>query len=114
MRTIIVVFIACFLTCSVASIAPIFALQTFNQRVPAANHEKYKSVRGAKDWANPYLVVLRDGIEVVSSALPSGRKVVAASALRETLTGLPTTAWPYGRVVAVQENGVRSREVTTN
>ncbi len=70
---------------------------------PAAP-ERYKSVRDAKDSENPYLVIRRDGIELIAKGLASGRKTVAAVDLEQTLIELPLTAWPYGRVVTVQEN----------
>lgn len=82
--------------------------EQLSSRIPAADHEKVKSIRDAKDWDNPYLVVRADGIEVISKAIPSGRKLVALAELRRTLIDLPTSAWPYGRVVAMQEAGVRA------
>ena len=63
--------------------------EQFSSRIPAADHQKFKSIRDAKDWSNPYLVVCADGIEVISKAVPSGRKLVAPADLRRTLVGLP-------------------------
>ena len=77
-------------------------------RIGAPAPQRYASVRDAKDWENPYLLIRRDGIEVIAKQLPSGRKTVAAADLERTLIGLPVTAWPYGRVTAVQENGLRA------
>lgn len=79
-----------------------------NPRIGPSAPERYKSIRDAKDWENPYLVNRRDGIEVI--ALASGRKTVAAADLEQTLIELPLTAWPYGRVVALQEIGVRAAD----
>jgi hypothetical protein len=62
----------------------------------------------AEDWKNPYLVVGPGSIEVIASGIPAGRRTVAPTALRRTLVDLPVTAWPYGRVVAVQETGPRN------
>jgi hypothetical protein len=76
-----------------------------NPGIPAAQPAKFKSVRDAKDWANPYLVVHRDAIEVVSKAT-SSRKLVSLADLQQTLIDLPTSAWPYGRVAAVQVLGL--------
>src|SRR6516164_3601672 len=72
-------------------------------RIPKADPTKYKSIRDAKDWANPYLIGRADGVEVTSSALAKGRQVVATKELSKTLAALPVSAWPYGRIVAVQE-----------
>jgi hypothetical protein len=77
-------------------------------KVPPADPRKYRGVRDAKDWANPYLVIRPDGVEIVSKSLPRGRKLVPAGQLRRALVHLPVAAWPYGRVVALQEAGIRT------
>lgn len=53
-------------------------------------------------------MIRRDGIEVNASGLLSGRKTIALTELRRTLLDLPVTAWPYGSVVAVEENSIRA------
>ena len=78
-----------------------------DSRIGPAVPERYKPVRDAKDWANPYLVIRPDGIEVVKG-LASGRKTVPAADLERTLIELPLTAWPYGKVVAVSESSLRN------
>jgi hypothetical protein len=103
-KTIIVAAVICLGTLGLLSAAP--AQDQLSSRIPAARHEKFKSILVAKDWSNPYLVVCVDGIEVISTAIPGGRKLVALANLRRALIDLPTSAWPYGRVVAIQENGV--------
>jgi hypothetical protein len=84
------------------------ASEQLSRKIPRADREKYKSISDAKDWSNPFLVIRADGIEVISKSLPSGRRVVPTKELRRTLVELPAGAWPYGRVVAVQEIGIRS------
>lgn len=79
-------------------------------QIGPANPRRYKFILDAKDWANPYLVIRRDGIEVISKGLPSGRRTVSSTDLRRTLIELPTTAWPYGRVVVVQDIGIRAAD----
>jgi hypothetical protein len=79
-----------------------------DSKIPSAAPEKYQSVRDGKDWANPYLIIRADGIEVVAKNLPKHGKAIALKAVKKTLTGLPVEAWPYGKVVAVQEIGIRS------
>ncbi len=77
-------------------------------RIGPARPQLYRSIRDGKDWKNPKLVILRDGIEVIARGLPSDRRtVVAAADLQQTLIHLPVSAWPYGRVMAVQEIGIR-------
>jgi hypothetical protein len=82
---------------------------SFSERVSAADPGKYASIRDAKCWANPYLIVSADRVNVLSETIESGRKSVAVRDLRELLMGLPITAWPYGRVVAVQPQGLSGR-----
>jgi len=81
-----------------------------NARIGPADPQRYKSIRDAKDWENPYLVIRREGIEVIAKGLPSGRQTVAATDLQRTLIDLPATAWPYGRVVAMQDIGIRAAD----
>jgi hypothetical protein len=81
-----------------------------SSRIGPANPDRYKSIRDAKDWENPYLVIRRDGTEVIAKSLPSGRTTVPSADLLRTLIALPVTAWPYGRVVAVQEISIRAGE----
>ncbi len=55
-----------------------------------------------KDWQNPYLIVRADGIEIVG--LSDGKSSPTIDAALAVLEGLPESAWPYGRVVAVRRN----------
>jgi hypothetical protein len=79
-----------------------------SSRIGLANPDRYKSIREANHWENPYLVIRRDGIEVIAKSLPSGRTTVPSVDLPRTLIALPVTAWPYGRVAAVQEISIRA------
>jgi len=60
------------------------------------------------DWKNPYVTILPDGIGVQCFA-GAFRKKVPVSALHLTLFSLPLSAWPYGRVVALQAGGGPTR-----
>src|SRR5262249_30700723 len=63
---------------------------------------KYEGVQDAKDWLNPYLSICPQGVDLTVAAV--GRKsLVSVPALRAELVKLPLGAWPYGRIVAVQE-----------
>ena len=59
-------------------------------------------MQDAKDWKNPYLVVRRDGIEILGIT-EAGQGIP----VRAKLENLPDTAWPYGLVVARQDNSLR-------
>ena len=81
-----------------------------NPRIAAADKQRYKSIQDAKAWLNPYLVIGADGIEVIAKSIPSGSKTVASADLRRTLIELPVDAWPYGRVAALQDTGLRAAD----
>lgn len=75
-------------------------------RIAKADPRKYQAVPDGRDWKNPYLVVRRDGIEIVGIT-EAGRGIPFAAVLAK-LENLPDTAWPYGLVVALQDNSLRS------
>jgi hypothetical protein len=79
-----------------------------DSQIGPANPQRYKPIQTAKDWGNPYLLISRDGVVVIAKGLPSGRQTVASTELQRTLIGLPLSAWPYGRVVALQGIGIRA------
>jgi hypothetical protein len=56
------------------------------------------------DWKNPYLTVLPDGVRIQCIAVAFEKKVLVGS-LHKKLLSLSPSAWPYGRVVAVQAGG---------
>lgn len=75
-------------------------------RIPEPDPKKYHSVQDAKDWKNPYLIVRRDGIEIVGMT-PVGQ-AISIEPVPGMLEKLPDSAWPYGLVVAVQDIGILS------
>jgi len=79
---------------------------TLKNRIPRADPNKYRSVRDARDWRNPYLVVQANGIRPISAA-PEAPSMAPAEVVAY-LAKLPSKAWPYGLIVAVQENSLRS------
>ncbi len=80
--------------------------QSLQSRIPKPDPKKYHAVQDAKDWKNPYLIVRRDGIEIVGMA-PVGQ-AIAVESVPGVLERLPDSAWPYGLVVAVQDIGLLS------
>jgi hypothetical protein len=75
-------------------------------RIPKPDPKKHHSVQDAKDWKNPYLIVRRDGIEIVG-VTPVGQ-AMSIESVPGMLEKLPDSAWPYGLVVAVQDIGILS------
>jgi hypothetical protein len=77
------------------------------QALPPADPAKYEHIRDMKNWRNPYLIVRTDGVALYDSA-DSAEIILKTDDLLAALAKLPASNWPYGRVVAAQENGVRA------
>jgi hypothetical protein len=72
------------------------------QQIPPADPQKYAGMRDMKAWRNPYLIVRVDGVALLD-ATNNEQQIVDPDKLAEALARLPASAWPYGRVVAIQE-----------
>lgn len=72
------------------------------ESIPPADPSKYPAVSHLADWKNPYLVVREDGIGFVDL---SNREIhmLKPEEIPAELVSLPSTAWPYGRVVLVAQ-----------
>ncbi len=74
------------------------------QAIPLANPEKYRGTIVSKDWRNPYLIIRPDGVGLRD--LPNNEiHILKVGEVAEVLARLPASAWPYGRVVAIEEDG---------
>lgn len=62
-----------------------------------------------KAWRNPYLIVKVDGVGLLDVS-NNEQQIVDPDKLSEALAKLPSSAWPYGRVVAIQEIGAASSD----
>jgi hypothetical protein len=81
---------------------------TLKTRIPPADPNKYRSVLDARDWQNPYLIVQAKGIDARPISASTEAPMMSPADVVTYLRKLPSIAWPYGLVVAVQENGVRA------
>jgi hypothetical protein len=72
------------------------------QAIPAADPAQYDHIRDTKNWRNPYLIVRRDGVVLFDTA-DSAEIILKPDELLGALSRLPTSYWPYGRVVAATE-----------
>ena len=74
--------------------------------IPEPTPGKYRSLIHMKGWQNPYLIIRADGVGLLD---PDDHleRILKPGELTQALGDLPLSAWPYGRVVAVTENGVR-------
>jgi hypothetical protein len=72
------------------------------ESIPAPDPSKYPTFTDMTDWKNPYLVVREDGIGLVDL---SNREVhiLKLEAIPAELVSLPSSAWPYGRVVLIAQ-----------
>jgi hypothetical protein len=59
-------------------------------------------VRDMRQWRNPFLILQKDGVALLDVA-NSEQRLLKPEELAGALAALPASAWPYGRVVAVQE-----------
>jgi hypothetical protein len=79
------------------------------QQIPPADPQKYAAIRDMKTWRNPYLIVRIDGVGLLDVS-NNEQQIIDPDNLPETLAKLPASAWPYGRVVAIQEIAAANSE----
>jgi hypothetical protein len=79
---------------------------SLKSRIPPAKPKLYRAIRDGRTWRNPYLIVNEDGVQIRKSGDDYAAEIVAVPEVLGVLEKLPTSAWPYGLVVAVQENGI--------
>jgi hypothetical protein len=79
------------------------------QQIPPADPQKYAGMRDMKAWRNPYLVIKVDSVGLLDVS-NNEQQIVDPDKLSEALAKLPASAWPYGRVVAIQEISASSSE----
>jgi hypothetical protein len=72
---------------------------------PSPARAKCAGFTQAGDWPNPYIIVAAAGVTVISGS--QERREMPAGELASFLKSLPKSAWPCGRVAAVQEAGLR-------
>ena len=82
--------------------------QTLDPSIGPALPAKYSSVRDAASWLNPFVQVCPPGVVVTATAAELRNRRVPTDALRRWLVDLPLSAWPYGRIVALQECSIGS------
>ena len=74
------------------------------QAIPEANPELYRNMKDMRKWRNPYLIIRSDGVALFDVDNNEERTLKPEEVLK-ALADLPPSAWPYGRVVAVQDPG---------
>jgi hypothetical protein len=83
------------------------AQSKLKDRIPAPKEKVYRSVLSGEDWKNPVLGVNEDGVVRMKTGndYAAAAVIVPVTEALSWLELLPPSAWPYGRVVAVQEAG---------
>jgi hypothetical protein len=97
------------LACSDQPAAQVPDPQAILQAIPSADSAKYEHIQDMKLWRNPYLIMRTDGVALYDSA-DSAEILLKPEELLAALAKLPASYWPYGRVVAAQENAMRASE----
>ena len=72
------------------------------ESIPAPDRSLYPSFHDLSGWKNPYLVVREDGIGFVDLSNHEVH-ILKPEEIPAELATLPSSAWPYGRVVLVAE-----------
>jgi|SRR5437588_9409214 len=107
LTALIVVFVACSSTPKADDPAALEASATAHiLSIPPANAARYQGMADMKNWRNPYLIINTDSVALLDSDNHE-EHLLKPEQLTQALANLPPSAWPYGRVVAVTENGVR-------
>jgi hypothetical protein len=97
--------------------------------IPPPSKERYLSVHSSDGWVNPFLTIHRDTVELriifpqtTGSPIDGGSSMLHPAAARkqtvdvrledlpDALAAIPGYAWPYGRVIAVQESSAAARQ----
>jgi hypothetical protein len=96
-------------------------------QIPPPAKSRYLAVHTQESWANPFLIVGRDTIhvrvimpDVNPGAYGTGTMLRPADARKQeldvrladlpnALSAVPAGAWPYGRVVALEETPITAR-----
>jgi hypothetical protein len=78
-------------------------------RIPPPKRSVYGAVRDGKDWENPYLVAMEDGVKVMKRGEDHDGPIVSVEEVMRFLEDLPKSDWSYGLVVAVQQQSVCCR-----
>jgi hypothetical protein len=71
------------------------------QAVAAADPSKFPSLQQAKHWSNPYLVIRPDTVGLLTGIAANEEQILKPEEVLNALARLPSSAWPYGRAVAI-------------
>jgi hypothetical protein len=101
-----IAFVSCSQPKSMQNVANIGA-SPLKKRIPHPDANKYDCIRDARDGQKPYLMANRNGIDARPISAATEAATMSPTEVVAYLEKLPSIAWPYGLVVAAQENGLR-------
>jgi hypothetical protein len=95
--------------------------------IPLPSKTVYTAIHTRQSWSNPFLIVSKSTVNLTILYPPQGPPSPGDSVLRpvaarrkeldlrlsdlpEALTALPADTWPYGRVIAVEEDPTAPRQ----
>ncbi|HTW47739.1 MAG TPA: hypothetical protein VMD92_07315 [Acidobacteriaceae bacterium] len=95
--------------------------------IPLPSKTVYMAIHTRQSWTNPFLIVSKSTVNLSILYPPMGPPSLGDSVLRptaarrrvldlrlsdlpEALTALPPETWPYGRVIAVEEDPAAPRQ----
>lgn len=90
------------LACSSSQAPAAPTAEAILQAIPAPDPAQYEHIKDTKNWRNPYLIVRADGVVLFDSA-DSAEILLKPDEVLGALAKLPSSNWPYGRVVAATE-----------
>lgn len=76
--------------------------------LPVPNDEEIRKILSAHQWRNPYVMVYTDSYELILHDRARTEARLSLDELEATLLKMPRERWPFGRVIAVQEIGLRA------
>jgi hypothetical protein len=94
---------------AIAEMAPAPQKMRLDPNIKVGLTGKISEIRDAGDWANPFITVSDDAI-TISWGKSMHHKRLHHSVLKRAeeiegfLVGLPVSAWPYGRIIALSEH----------
>jgi hypothetical protein len=114
LSSVVAASLAMFASCAKPPSAPAQAAASVSpeariQQIPPTDPQKYATLKDMKAWRNPYLIVRLDGVGLLDVS-NNEQQVVDPDKLADALAKLPASAWPYGRIVAIQEISAKASD----
>jgi len=77
------------------------AAALLQRQVVPADSARYPSPQERKTWSNPYLVIRSNAVGLLTGVTANEEQILKPEEVLNALAGLPASAWPYGRAVAI-------------